>query len=92
MLRCLDYENSLGVEVKGIILPESKDPDDVIKEDIRAWQYLLDNALPVVDFTFNMVTAKLDLTTARDKSLVADSLFPIIDGIKDEIRLDHYMT
>jgi len=92
MLRCLDYENSLSAEVKVIILPEGRDPDDVIKEDTKVWQYLLESALPVVDYTFNMVTAKLDLNTARDKSLVADSLFPVIDGIKDEIRRDHYMT
>ncbi|MFH0769646.1 MAG: DNA primase [Chloroflexota bacterium] len=92
MLRCVEYENSLDTEVKVIILPRDKDPDDVIKEDPTKWQHFIEQALPVIDYTFNMVTARLDLTTARGKSLVADSLFPIIDGIKDEIRLDHYMT
>jgi DNA primase len=92
MLRCVDYENIINAEIKVVILPEGKDPDDVIKEDAGTWQKLLDKALPVIDYTFNMVSARLDLTTARDKSLVADSLFPIIDGIKDEVLLDHYMT
>ena len=92
MLRGVGYENILDVEVKVIILPKGKDPDDVIKEDAKAWQHLLAEALPIVDYTFNMKTAELDLTTARDKSLVADTLLPIIAEIKDTVRQDHYLT
>ena len=29
------------------------------------WQKLLDSAIPVVDYTFNMVASKLDLPTAK---------------------------
>lgn len=92
MLRCVSYENTLEAEVKVVILPQGRDPDDVIKEDATAWQHLLDKALPIVDFTFNTITAKLDLTTARDKSLVVDRLLPIIAEIKDNTRRDHYLT
>ncbi len=92
MLRCVDYENSLDAEVKVIVLPGGKDPDDVIKEDATMWQYFVEEALPVVDYAFNMVTSKLDLTTARDKSLAAGRLLPIIAEIKDEIRQDHYLN
>ncbi|MFC2068574.1 DNA primase, partial [Chloroflexota bacterium] len=91
MLRGVSYENTLGTEVKVVYLPEGKDPDDVIKQDTSLWQRLLGEALPVVDYTFNMVTAKLDLTTARDKSLALDRLLPIIAGIKNIIRRDHYL-
>ncbi|MBI2288688.1 MAG: DNA primase, partial [Chloroflexi bacterium] len=92
MLRCVDYENSLDAEVKVVILPGGKDPDEVIKEDARSWQRLLDEALPVIDYTFNMVASKLDLTTARDKSLAREQLLPIIARIKDSTRQDHYLT
>ena len=92
MLRCVGYENTLDAEIKVIILPRERDPDDVIKEDTKTWQNLLEEALPVVDYTFNMVTSKLDLATARDKSLAADKLLPIIAEIKDSIRQDHYLT
>ncbi len=91
-LRCVDYENTLGAEVKVIILPRGKDPDDVIKEDTKIWQHLLEEALPVVDYTFNMVTANLDLTTASGKSVAVDKLLPIIAEIKDDIRRDHYLN
>jgi len=91
MLRGVTYENTLDAEVKVIILPKGKDPDDVIREDARIWQHLVEEALPIVDYTFNMVTAELDLTTAKGKSLAVDKLLPIIAEIKDIVRQAHYL-
>ena len=91
MLRGVEFENALGAEVKVVILPSGKDPDDVIKEDPRAWPQLLEKALPVVDFTFDMVASGLDLATAKDKSLAVEKLLPIIAEIKDPIRQAHYL-
>jgi len=80
-LRSIDYENALDVEVKFVILPEGKDPDDVIKEDVKIWQDMIARALPVVDYTFT-----------RDESLAIDRLLPIIARIKDDLRRDRYVT
>jgi len=85
-------KDALDIETSVIILPEGKDVDDVIKEDAKTWQYLLAKALPVVDYTCNMKTADLDLTTAKGKSLAADRLLPIIAEIDDTVRQDHYLT
>ncbi len=90
-LRAIDYENTLEAEVKVIIMPEGKDPDDVIREDAKIWQNLLEEALPIIDYTFNIVTAKLDLNTAKDKSLAVDKLGLILDGMKDTVRRVHYL-
>ena len=92
MLRCVGYENSLDSEIMVVILPEGKDPDDVIKQDINKWHSLVAEALPVIDYTFNMVTSKLNLNTARNKSLAANKLLPIISEIRDDIRRDHYLN
>ena len=91
MLRCVGYENILDAEIKVIVLPSGKDPDNVIKEDPKNWQNLLEKALPVIDYHFNNVASKLDLTTAKDKSLAADELLRIIIKIKDPIRKEHYL-
>jgi DNA primase len=85
------FTNVPDIEVKVIILPQGKDPDDVIKQDAKAWQKLVAEAIPIVDYTFDMVTSGLDLTTARGKSSAADKLLPIIDDIKDNVRKAHYL-
>jgi DNA primase len=91
MLRTVGYENSLDAEIKVIILPAGKDPDDVIKEDSENWQKLVAAALPIVDYTFDMATAGLDLDTAKGKALARDRLLPIIGEIKDNVRRAHYL-
>lgn len=92
MLRCVEYENILDAEVRVAILPAGKDPDDVIREDTQAWQDLLAKALPVIDYSFNMVSSKLDMTTAKGKSQVTNQVLPILARMKNDIRLDHYLT
>ena len=92
MLRCIDYENILNDEIKVIVLPPGSDPDSVIRENTQTWQELVDNAITVTDYTIDSTTSKLDLTTARGKSLAANQLLGIIARIKDDIRRDHYLT
>jgi DNA primase len=91
MLRGVSYENTLDAEVMVIILPIGKDPDDIIKQDAKIWRHLLEESLPVVDYTFNMVVSNLDLTTAKDKTVAADKLLPIIAEIKEPVRQAHYL-
>jgi DNA primase len=91
VLRTVGYENILNAEMRVIILPEGKDPDEVISADIEEWQNLVDKAVPLIDFLFEKTTVRLDLTTARDKSGVVDRLLPIVAAINDPIRQAHYL-
>ncbi len=92
MLRCVDYENLLDAEVRAIILPAGKDPDNVIREDSQSWQALVEGAVPVIDYAITTTTDRLDLTTAGGKSLAASELLPVIGRVKDPVRRDHYLT
>ena len=91
MLRGVSYENILEAEVRVMMLPEGKDPDDVIKENAETWGKLLAEAVPIMDYTFNIVAAKLDLTKARDKSQAVKELLLLIAEMKDTIRQAHYI-
>ncbi|MFC1899099.1 DNA primase [Chloroflexota bacterium] len=90
-LRAVDYEGILEAEVRVIIVPEGKDPDNVIREDKNLWQNLLTESLPIMDYTFSAVTSGLDLKTAKGKSLAVEKLLPIVGGMKDTIRSAHYI-
>ncbi len=81
MLRCIQYEDKFDIEMKFVILPEGKDPDDIIKEDIQTWHKVIANALPVVDYTVNI-----------DKNEAVNKLIPIIAGMENDLRRDRYLT
>ena len=91
MLRTVVYENVLNAEIRVLLLPEGKDPDEVISEDIGKWQDLVIKAAPLIDFMFAKTIARLDLTTARDKSLAVERLLPVLAAISDPIRQAHYL-
>jgi len=92
MLRCVDYENTLDAEVKVLIMPSGKDPDDVIKESAQNWQHLLDSAIPVIDYAIQMVCARLDMSKAKDRSTAVSTLLPLIARVRDVIRQGHYIS
>jgi DNA primase len=85
------YENALDADVLVITLPPGKDPDDIIREDAKAWQSLVDGALPVVEYIFDAVSSKLDLTQAKDKSSAVGRLLPLVAEMKDLVRQSHYL-
>jgi DNA primase len=91
MLRCIEYENNLGAEVRVILLPGGKDPDEVVRENPDNWRGLVKKAIPVIDFAIEKTVGKLNMSTARDKSLAANNLLPIISRVRDDIRRDHYL-
>jgi DNA primase len=85
------YEDAHNAEVKILILPKDKDPDDIIKEDASQWQKLIIDAIPMIDFILETVIAKIDLASARDKSLAVEKLLPLLSQMEDSIRQAHYV-
>ncbi|MCJ7828977.1 MAG: DNA primase, partial [Dehalococcoidia bacterium] len=85
------YEDAHNAEVKILILPQGKDPDEVIMEDASQWQELIMDAKPMVDFIFESLVAKVDLASARDKSAAVDRLLPLLFEMKDPLRQAHYL-
>lgn len=85
------HQNTLDAEIKIILLPPGKDPDEVIKEDPTFWQNLVEQALPVLDFALATITSKVDINKAKDKSLAVQKLLPLIREIKDPVQQGHYV-
>jgi len=92
MLRCIDYEGATGTEIRIIIVPGGKDPDELVRESPDAWRGLAEKAVPVTDFAIDRTVAKLDMATARGKSQAVNAVMPIIARVRDDIRRDHYLT
>ena len=97
----LDYERSLDKtigsitdtfdhEVKVAVLPPGKDLDQVVREDELKWHELLQNAMPIIDFIFSNAIARIDVNSAKDKSMVVERFIPLLSGIKNPIRQAHY--
>ncbi|TET54337.1 MAG: DNA primase, partial [Anaerolineales bacterium] len=90
-LRAVEYQDILGRDIRVIILPEGRDPDQVIRSDPEAWPPLLENAQPLLDYKFEAVSSALDLSQPRQRSQAVEELLPLLAAIGDKIVQAHYL-
>ena len=64
--------------LKVMDLPRGVDPDDVIRGDPAQWTALIAQATPVIDYVFNAMAKRSDLTTPRGKASMTQRLAPFI--------------
>jgi DNA primase len=90
-LRAVEYQDILGRDIRVIILPEGRDPDQAIRSDPEAWPALLEDAQPLLDYKFEAVSSALDLSQPRQRSQAVDELLPLVAAIGDKIVQAHYL-
>ncbi len=91
-MRCVGYENTLDAEVKVINLPDGQDPDEVIKADSHQWEALVEKAIPVIEHTIRVITAKIDLKSTAGKTEAVNKILPVIAEVKAGTRQYQYLT
>ncbi|MFN0072874.1 MAG: DNA primase [Chloroflexota bacterium] len=89
-LRAVRSTSSSRLQLKVMVLPDGKDPDDVIRDDPEAWRLLASSAVPAVDFVLTRLGSLFDLSTARGKSEAVYDALPVIRDLADPIERTHY--
>ncbi len=84
-------ENRMLADVGIAVMPEGKDPDDVLREEPALWRALIENAIPVVDYTLQQMSLQFDLHTASGKSQFVQQILPTLSKIGDPIQRRHYI-
>ncbi len=81
----------MDAEIGVMVLPAGQDPDDVIRQDPGEWERLLQGAVPVIDYIFDLVVSQLDVSRAGDKAQAADQLLPLVAEITHPVQQAHYL-
>lgn len=79
-----------GLIVKVVDLGKQKDPDEMIRNNINDWKNSLDSAKDFVEYFLQVFGS--DLSGARDKSKLAESIIPLIYQLNDEVERGHYIV
>jgi DNA primase len=89
--RWLEGDSKMEGKVKVIFMPQGKDPDEVIRESTEEWQRMVSEASTVMDYFFNAVTSKLDMSSTSGKLEAKNQLLRFILEIADEAEKDIYL-
>lgn len=69
-----------------------KDPDDVAREDPKAWREHAKNSVSVYDFLIDVALQQHDKETGEGKQAIVSAVGPIIMGIDHAVERSHYIT
>lgn len=85
-LRSLGYETVINAEIKVAILPDEKDPDDIIKENNETWRLIINNATPIFDYVLKRNISGFNLSTIEGKYSTIESFLSLIKEVQDNVH------
>jgi DNA primase len=89
--RGIDNALSEEMNVKVIIIPNGKDPDECIKESVEIWEKAVNEAKPVMDYFFDLAFKDKDPSKIEDKKEIVKLLLPVIVKLGDQIERDWWI-
>ncbi|HHV08071.1 MAG TPA: DNA primase [Firmicutes bacterium] len=90
-VRGLQLARQAGCQLKVLLLPEGKDPDDVIRvHGPKAFATLIEQALHVPAYYFQRLTERYDISTLEGRLTVAKAMVPHLAGIENLIEREEY--
>ena len=84
------YERQQTPSLKIALLPEGKDPGEMIMESPAEWATIVRDAAPLMDYLFSALSSRFDPTTPEGKARLADLLFPLVAATPDPFQQDYY--
>lgn len=90
--RAIPIAQTVGVELSIITLPgEAKDPDELIRQDVSAWQTAIDNARPALEWLIDQYKSRVDVTTAAGKRELSTKALNVLARVENPVEREHYL-
>lgn len=90
--RAIGIASELGVRLTIVSVPadEAKDPDELIRQDVKKWRTAVAAAQPAVDWLFTQYSTREDLMSAAGKRAFTTAALSVVRRLADPIEQDHY--
>ncbi|MFH0932124.1 MAG: DNA primase [bacterium] len=88
--RGIDLAQKENFDIKVILMPETKDPADIISESPANWQKAIDEAKDITEFYFEDAFLKFKGQTPQSKKQIASFLLPQIKKLPNSILVSHW--
>lgn len=89
--RAIPIASKVGVNLQIITIPSGKDPDELIKQNLKAWIGAIEKPQYAVDWLINHYAKNMDLATGQGKREFSDLMLAVIEKLTDLVEQDHYV-
>ena len=86
----LRYEQRLQLNLRVVVLPEGKDPDEIVLEDPARWERLLAQARPLVLYLMDLMAQTLDMDDPKERARLAETMVPLIRLVGNPVEQEAY--
>jgi DNA primase len=88
--RAIPIASKVGVNLSMVTIPNGKDPDELIRQDVKLWQQTITVSVPAMDWLIRRYQDELDLTTASGKRAFRDVTLEVVRDLDDRGDQEHY--
>jgi len=89
--RGIEIAEKAGLDMRVVVLPVGKDPDDVAREAPHILKNAITDAIPIYDYYISSAVKRFDRETAFGKKKIAEAVFPSLAKIDNPIVVGHYI-
>lgn len=90
-MRGIELAWAEGFDVRIVVLPSGKDPDELIRNDAAAWKTAVEQAQPILEYAFGKVEKTFHPDSVEEKKDAAKFLLPLIGKLQDTVEQTHYL-
>ena len=90
--RAIELAELAELNIKVIIIPEGKDPDECIQKNPKKWKTAVENPISVMDFYFAYTFNKFDKTNLEGQKQILNFLLPLIKIYKSDVEKGIYLN
>ncbi len=88
--RIIPLAQKTGVDLRIVSIKNAKDPDELIKKDLKQWKEAIEGAEYATDWLIERYKSQLDLKSAQGKKAFTDALLSTIRRLGDPVEQEHY--
>ncbi|MFZ1684370.1 MAG: DNA primase, partial [Candidatus Zixiibacteriota bacterium] len=88
--RAIPLAQALGLELSIVSIPSGKDPDELIKQDPKAWEKTVNSSQYMIDWLIDRIASGSDLNSAQGKRQFTAKIMSIVRQLKDPVEQEHY--
>jgi DNA primase len=78
-------------DVGVVVLPEGKDPDEVIRESPDLWREATRTPAPILQYLIDHHASKVDVRTPEGRKRLVDGVLPTLRRVADPVVRDSYV-
>lgn len=82
--------NKTELQLRVIVIPGGKDPDELIKTDPKLWRKAVKESVTAHEFLIMVAFKNNDASTPEGKKAIMKDLLPVLSEIEHAVELEHY--